>query len=59
MASQGFKSYTSKKFLEAIEEGPESRREWMRMVFEYYAKFKNKQTFQLWTRENYAEQPTV
>jgi len=50
-----FKSYTSKKFLEAIEDPSESRKDWLKMVFEYHGKFKNKQTNQLWTHENHAE----
>lgn len=50
-----FKSYTSKKFLEVVNDGIESRSEWMKMVFEYHGKFKNKQNNQLWTHENHAE----
>jgi len=50
-----FKSYTSKRFLEIMESGTESRREWMMRVFEHYATYKEKQTHQLWTHENHAE----
>lgn len=50
-----FKNYTSKKFLEVIDDLSESRREWLKMVFEYHGKFKNKQNNQLWTHENHAE----
>jgi REP element-mobilizing transposase RayT len=50
-----FKNYTSGKFLECLEENTESRRDWMKMVFEYHGKFKNKQTNQIWTHENHAE----
>jgi REP element-mobilizing transposase RayT len=50
-----FKSYTSKKFIEIIESNSESRSDWMKIVFEYYGKFKNKQTYQIWTREDHAE----
>ena len=50
-----FKNYTSKKFLEVVNDSIESRSEWMKMVFEYHGKFKNKQTNQLWTHESHAE----
>jgi REP element-mobilizing transposase RayT len=50
-----FKSYTSKRFVEIMESGKESRSEWMKMVFKYHAKLKDNQTHQLWTHENHAE----
>jgi REP element-mobilizing transposase RayT len=50
-----FKNYTSHKILENIEEPTESRREWIQMVFEYNAKFKNKQDNQVWTHGNHPE----
>jgi Transposase and inactivated derivatives len=50
-----FKNYTSRKFLEIVNEEKESRRDWMKMVFEYHGKFKNKQNNQVWTHENHAE----
>jgi REP element-mobilizing transposase RayT len=50
------KSYTSRKFLESIYSDRESRRDWMKMVFEYHAKYKNKQNNQIWTHENYPEE---
>ena len=50
-----FKNFTSKRFIEIVEDKIESRREWMKMVFEYHAKFKNKQTNQVWTHENHAD----
>jgi REP element-mobilizing transposase RayT len=50
-----FKNFTSKKFLATLETTIESRREWMQMVFKYHGRFKNKQTFQIWTHENHAE----
>ncbi len=50
-----FKSYTSKKFLEVIDENIESRSDWMKIVFEYHGKYKNKQTYQIWTHENHPE----
>ncbi len=50
-----FKNYTSKKFLEILADNQESRKDWMKIVFEYYAKFKNKQEHQIWTHDNHAE----
>jgi REP element-mobilizing transposase RayT len=50
-----FKRYTSKRFVEIMESGKESRSEWMKMVFKYHAKLKDKQTHQIWTHENHAE----
>jgi REP element-mobilizing transposase RayT len=50
-----FKNHTSRKFLEVIEEGAESRSDWMKVVFGYHGKYKNKQNFQIWTHENHAE----
>ena len=51
-----FKNYTSRKILDAIQEPTESRRDWMKMVFEFHGKFKNKQDNQVWKHENHAEQ---
>ena len=50
-----FKSFTSKRFVEIMESSKESRSEWMKLIFEYHAKFKGKQTHQIWTHENHAE----
>lgn len=50
-----FKHYTSQKFLEVLNEGIESRSDWLKVVFEYHGKFMNKQTNQVWTHENHAE----
>jgi REP element-mobilizing transposase RayT len=50
-----FKSYSCKKFMVELLNYSESRRDWMQIVFEYYGKFKNKQTNQIWTHENHAE----
>jgi REP element-mobilizing transposase RayT len=50
-----FKNYTSKKFVEILGDKQESRRDWMKVVFEYHGKFKKNQTFQIWTHENHAE----
>jgi REP element-mobilizing transposase RayT len=50
-----FKNNTSKKFLKVLNDPVESRSDWMKLVFEYHGKFKNKQTNQVWTHENHAE----
>jgi REP element-mobilizing transposase RayT len=49
------KNNTSKKFLAVIEDDIESRSDWMKLVFEYHGKYKNKQTHQIWTHENHSE----
>ncbi|WP_339705255.1 transposase [Algoriphagus aquimarinus] len=48
-----FKKFTSKKLLKLILENPqESRREWLQMIFEYYAKFNKRSVdLQFWTHE--------
>lgn len=50
-----FKNFTSKKFLEFLEDNQESRRDWMKIVFEYHGKLKKNQSNQIWTHENHAE----
>ena len=51
-----FKSYTSKKILEAIESGNESRKEWMLTLFRSAAlKHKRNSKYQFWTHENHSE----
>jgi REP element-mobilizing transposase RayT len=50
-----FKKFTSKKLVKLILENPqESRREWLKMIFEYHAK-SNKRSgdLQFWTHENH------
>lgn len=50
------KSYTSKKIVEAIESGNESRKEWMLTLFKDAAlKHKRNAEYQFWTHENHAE----
>jgi len=52
-----FKKFTSKKIVQAIEAGGESRKEWMLRLFAHAAKRQNKQgTYQVWTHENHAEE---
>ena len=50
-----FKRYTSKQFLDLLTDPVESRSDWMKLVFEYHGKYKNKQINQVWTHENHAE----
>lgn len=51
-----FKSYTSKKILEEIENCNESRREWILQAFKSAAlKHKRNSEYQFWTHENHAE----
>jgi REP element-mobilizing transposase RayT len=51
-----FKKFTSKKLLKMILENPqESRKEWLKMIFTYHAKFnKRSGKMQFWTHENHA-----
>jgi REP element-mobilizing transposase RayT len=50
-----FKKYTSKKIIDEIINGTESRREWMLRLFSYSAKRQNKKgKYQVWTHENHA-----
>lgn len=49
------KKYTSKKIIEEIEKGTESRKEWMLRLFKHAAKRQNKTgKYQVWTHENHA-----
>jgi REP element-mobilizing transposase RayT len=50
-----FKRFTSGEFIDFIENGNESRRDWLRVVFEYHGMLKSKQDNQIWTHENHAE----
>lgn len=51
------KRHTSKKIIEAIENGNESRREWLLMVFRYAAHgHQRNNEYQVWTHENHAEE---
>jgi REP element-mobilizing transposase RayT len=51
-----FKNFTGKKILDEIENGTESRKDWLKIVFEYHGKLKSKQTNQVWTHEYHAEE---
>jgi REP element-mobilizing transposase RayT len=50
-----FKNFTSRKILDEVDNGIESRRDWLKMVFAYHGKLKTKQNYQVWTHENHAE----
>ena len=51
-----FKSYTSKKILDEIENCNESRKEWMLKIFKTAAfQHKRNSEYQFWTHENHAE----
>jgi REP element-mobilizing transposase RayT len=50
-----FKKHTSKTILKEIENQKESRREWLKLIFKYHAKFnKRVRLIQFWTHENHA-----
>jgi REP element-mobilizing transposase RayT len=53
--TRDFKNYSSKRFLEIIDGGKESRSDWLKLIFNYHGRFKNKQTNQIRTHENHAE----
>jgi len=50
-----FKNFTTKRFLEVIETTEESRRDWLKIVFDYHAKLKPKQSHQIWIHESHPE----
>ncbi len=55
-----FKRFTSNRILKSIgDSGIESRRDWLNLVFEYYARFnKRVKERQFWTHENHAVELT-
>ena len=49
-----FKRHTAKQIVKAIKTQPESRREWLLMVFEYHVKFNNNNSnYQVWIQHNH------
>ncbi len=54
--NRDFKNFTAKQILEVMNTSEESRRDWMKMVFEYHGKYKPDQSNQIWTHESHAEQ---
>jgi REP element-mobilizing transposase RayT len=54
-----FKRHTSKTIMTTLDEFPESRKEWLNMIFKYYAKYnKRANEKQVWTHENHAVELT-
>jgi REP element-mobilizing transposase RayT len=54
-AIRDFKKYTSAKIIEAIQNGPESRRAWLLHRFKWAADHHSRNTtYQVWTHENHA-----
>jgi REP element-mobilizing transposase RayT len=52
-----FKAYTSKKIIDQIIEGPESRRDWILNLFRFEAsKRKKNEHYQVWTHDNHPEE---
>jgi hypothetical protein len=50
-----FKKFTSKKILEAIQQSPESRREWRLDKFSYHARISRRaKGYKLWKDDNHA-----
>ncbi|MEM6319605.1 MAG: hypothetical protein AAF960_18170 [Bacteroidota bacterium] len=48
-----FKRHTTKQIIKTIKTQPESRREWLLMVFAYHAKFNsNNSNYQVWIQHN-------
>jgi REP element-mobilizing transposase RayT len=51
-----FKTYTSKSITKAINEEPESRRDWLDFMFKFYANATNKNDlYKVWTNNNHPE----
>jgi REP element-mobilizing transposase RayT len=49
-----FKKYTATRILDAIEKGPESRKEWLMHMFKYFAKYNsNNREHQFWQQDNH------
>ena len=52
-----FKSFSTKEFIEAINNEAESRREWLLYMFSFFAKRTNKnKDFKIWTNDNHPEE---
>ena len=52
-----FKRHTANKIIEAVQSGPESRKDWLLMIFQYAAGGHNRnEKYQVWTHENHAEE---
>ena len=52
-----FKSYTSRMFLQTINSIPESRKDWLLYMFEFFGNKTNRnKTFKIWTSNNHPEE---
>ena len=52
-----FKKYTSKQIIKFLNDPNESRRDWLKVVFKYHAKYnKRNSVFQIWTQDNKPKQ---
>jgi putative transposase len=52
-----FKTFTSKAITAAIKDEPESRREWLLYMFNFYANRTNaNEYFKVWTNDNHPEE---
>jgi REP element-mobilizing transposase RayT len=52
-----FKRHTSKQVIETIQQMPESRRQWLLMIFRYAARgHKRNNEYRVWTHESHAEE---
>jgi hypothetical protein len=52
-----FKTFTSKSFIKIINETPESRREWLLHMFNFYARQTVANThYKIWTNNNHPEE---
>ncbi len=54
--TRDFKRHTSRNIIDYLKEGNESRAEWINIVFQYHGKFQHGQTFQIWARDDHAEE---
>jgi REP element-mobilizing transposase RayT len=49
-----FKQFTANKIIKAVQDGPESRKEWLLHMFRFHAKYNtNNKEFQLWIQGNH------
>ena len=52
-----FKKYTSKQIIRFLNDPNESRRDWLKVVFKYHAKYNRRNSdFQIWTQDNKPKQ---
>ncbi len=52
-----FKRYTANQIIKWVEDKKESRRDWLKVVFRYYAQFNNRnRKYQIWQQNNMAKE---